>query len=803
MDSNLIKSGRPNKGGNRRARLAAAHSPAAKNTPDGKDDWMLGAAVTVILLVLAVFGQTRNFGFLNFDDNQYIQEIPAVCAGLKWESIKWAWLHSHVGQWHPLTTMSFMFDAEMGALKTGGGFHLQNVFHQALASVLLLFALRSLTGSFWRSAIAAAIFAVHPLRAESVAWITERKDVLSGVFLMATLWAYSHYVKQPKSWGRYLLVCVLFALGLLSKPMLVSLPFVFLLLDVWPLNRLSWDKVPSSGQEWLTFLNQLRPLVLEKAPIFVMAFASAVGAIYAVGEPFRPIPILDLIPRLKYIPISYATYLWQFIFPFNLAAHYPFVATGPATAKVVAAVLLLLGLSVLAWNRRKQHPYFLVGWLWFLGTMLPVIGLVPGGIQIMCDRYTYLTQIGLAVALVWAVANWVQRGLLPLSKISLGVLTGALIVGLAAVARNQANQWKDDKTLWTHALAVTTDNDYANEKLATTLQSQGERQESERLYREALRLNTRLVGSLNNLSILLRARGEFTEATKFQQMAVNEHPKWGLMRRNLGSALIQEKRPTEAIEAFREAVRLDPNDLEAKFNMGLVYSEYLGGKDNLEEAARHFQELIQKQPGFVEAHFSLGNAYYRLGKMDEAAQAYNRTLQLAPNHAKAANNLASIFSSRKQIPEAIALYKRAMVADPTYIESGRNLAEALTASGSYAEAAQVWRELITRKGDDLQSIFRLSWLLATCPDATVRRAFEARDLALKGIALSGSKEGALFDSLAAAQAHLGNFKEAEQAARQAVELSQANPASQALILKRLELYSDGKSYVESRTQTPQ
>jgi tetratricopeptide (TPR) repeat protein len=189
--------------------------------------------------------------------------------------------------------------------------------------------------------------------------------------------------------------------------------------------------------------------------------------------------------------------------------------------------------------------------------------------------------------------------------------------------------------------------------------------------------------------------------------------------------------------------------------------------------------------------------------MDEAAQAYNRTLQLAPNHAKAANNLASIFSSRKQIPEAIALYKRAMVADPTYIESGRNLAEALTASGSYAEAAQVWRELITRKGDDLQSIFRLSWLLATCPDATVRRAFEARDLALKGIALSGSKEGALFDSLAAAQAHLGNFKEAEQAARQAVELSQANPASQALILKRLELYSDGKSYVESRTQTPQ
>ena len=802
MDSNLIKSGRPNKGGNRKARNAAAQAAqaAARKTTDDTEAWLWGAAAILIILVLAVFGQTRNFGFLNFDDNQYIQEIPAVCAGLKWSSIQWAWMHSHVGQWHPLTTMSFMLDSELGALKTGGGFHVQNVFHQALASVLLLFALRSLTGSLWRSAIAAAIFAIHPLRAESVAWVTERKDVLSGVFLMATLWAYSHYVKRPQSWGRYLSVCVLFALGLLSKPMLVSLPFVFLLLDVWPLKRLSWDKVPANLQEWLAFFNQLRPLVLEKTPIFVMAFASAVGAIYAVGEPFRPIPILDLVPRLKYIPVSYATYVWQFLYPFNLAAHYPFVATGPATYKVVIALAILGTISLVAWFQRKQYPYFLVGWFWFLGTMLPVIGLVPGGIQIICDRYTYLTQIGLAVALVWAVASWIERGLLPLSKTAAGILAGGAILGLATVAHNQANQWKDDKTLWTHALAVTKDNDYAYEKLATTLQSQGERQESERLYTEALRLNSRLVGSLNNLSILMRARGEYAEGTRLQQMAVNEHPKWGLMRRNLGSALIQEKRPAEAADSFKEALRLEPNDLEARFNLGLVLGEYLGGKENMEEASRQFQELIKRQPGFVEGHFSLGNTLYRLGNMEEAAQCYQRTLQLNPNHAKAANNLASIYSSRKQLPEATALYRRAIAADPSYIEAGRNLAEALSGAGSYAESTQVWRELLTRKGDDVQSVFRLSWLLATCPDSTVRRAFESRDLALKGIEMTGGKEAALFDSLAAAYAQLGNFKEAEQAARKAVELSQANPGALAMIQKRLELYLEGKTFVDVKPQ---
>ncbi|MEI6714099.1 MAG: tetratricopeptide repeat protein [Verrucomicrobiota bacterium] len=843
--------------------------PEALDPEDDRDGALFLAVLGLLVLVCGVFMHTKTFGFLNFDDNQYIQEIQEVCSGLNWASIKWAWTHSHVGQWHPLTSMSFMLDSELDGLKTGSGFHIQNVLHQTIASVLLLFALRSLTGSIWRSAIAAAIFAIHPLRAESVAWVTERKDVLSGVFLMATLWAYSFYTKctipksrhltisallapllvitlcysagqsalfqsripsflkplsalQPELVGAilfillipiivlsfmwagapYTIVCILFALGLLSKPMLVSLPFVFLLLDIWPLNRLSWEKVPTTSEEWLAFWHRLWPLVREKIPIFLMAFASAAGAIIAVGTPFRPIPILDLLPRLKYIPLSYTTYVWQFFYPFNLSAHYPFVAQGPETWKVVACTLFLLLVTFLAWNRRNQHPYFLVGWLWFLGTMLPVIGLVPGGIQIMADRYTYLTQIGFAVALVWGISNWMERGILPIRKAVAGAIATCAILILSVAAYKQADHWKTDKDLWTHALAVTKDNDYANEKLATALQTLGQKDEAEVLYREAIRLNPRLVGSLNNLSIIVRSKGLFDEGAELQQRAVNEHPTWGLMYRNLGTARIQQKKFPEAKAAFEKAMELaisaNPQfpDLESEFNLGLLLSEYIGGKENIEEAEKHFENITTRQPNATEAHFNRGNCLYRLNRMDEAIRSYQATLKLAPIHAKAANNLAAIFAAQKRITEAIPLYKQAAAADPNYIEPARNLAEALALVNAYAEAVQVWREILNRKSDDLQSIFRLAWILATCPDGSIRRPFESRDLSLKAIEMTGGKEAPLFDSLAAAYAQIGNFEEAVANAQKAVEMSKNIPGNAAAMQQRLDLYLNQKPFIE-------
>ena len=766
------------------------------------DRWVGPLAVGLFLLVVAVFFQARNFGFLNFDDNQYIQEIEAVKAGLTWKSVWWAWTNSHVGQWHPLTSMSFMLDAQLGGLANGKIFHIHNILLQATASVLLFLALRSLTGSVWRSAIAASIFAIHPLRVESVAWITERKDVLSGVFLMATLWAYSHYTRLPSSRGRHLLVCVLFALGLLSKPMLVSLPFVFLLLDVWPLRRLSWDPVPTTTAGWLQWGRQLAPLVWEKMPLFVMAFASAYGAILAVGEPFRPIPILPLIPRLQYIPVSYATYLWQLIYPFNLCAHYPFVVSGPPGWKVVLCSLLLIALTVWAWKQRKNHPYFLVGWLWFLGTMLPVIGLVPGGIQIMADRYTYLTQIGLTTAMVWAVGSWVQSGKLRLSRIAVGALAAELVLGLAVAANLQTRHWQNDRTLWTHALAVSRDNDYAHEKLGTTLQSEGEREQSEQLYREALRLNPRLVGSLNNLSILMRQKGNFQEAVDLQKKAIQEHPKWGLMHRNLASALVGLKQFAEARDAFREAVRLVPNDLEARFSLAITLIDQLGGPEDLEEASKQLQRILELEPRAADAHFLLGNLRYRAGQPEEAAQYYRNALTLTPNHSRAANNLGSVLSQQGKLAEAAPLYKQAITADPSYIDAMRNLADVQFRSRAFTECAQTWREVLSRQPGDVNTLWRLSWMLSTCPDASSRRPFEARDLALKGIEISQGKDPAFHDALAAALAQLGKFPQALESIDKALDLLPKDHRDFPNLQRRRALYAEDKPYVDTLTPIP-
>lgn len=766
------------------------------NRPRNKTTELLIAAAAILLLVLAVFFQTRNFGFLNFDDNQYIQEIPAVQNGLKWDSIVWAWTNSHVGQWHPLTTMSFMLDSELGALKTGSGFHLQNVFHQALASVMLLFALHSLTGSVWRSAIAAAIFAIHPLRAESVAWVTERKDVLSGVFLMACLWAYSFYTKKTESTARYILVCVLFALGLLSKPMLVSLPFVFLLLDFWPLNRINWDKIPATGREWFEFLAKLWPLVREKTPIFVMAFASAIGAIIAVGHPFRPIPILDLIPRLKYIPLSYTKYVWQFFVPTHLAAHYPFVPQGPEDWKVVFCLAFLGFVSWHAWRSRARYPYFLVGWLWFLGTMLPVIGLVPGGIQIIADRYTYLTQIGISVALVWAINDWIDRDVLPITKVGAGIVAQTVIFALAIACHEQAKHWATDKSLWSHALAVTKNNDYASEKMATALQAEGDRDGAERLYRQAITLNPRLVGSLNNLSILLRSKGEVEEAIKLQTMAAKEHPTWSLMWRNLGSAYAQAQKPEEARKAFEEAIRLEPRDLESAFNVGLILSEMMGKQENLEEAISIFNRLTTAEPRFADGYFNKGNCFYRLNRMDEAVQAYQMAIQANPNHAKAYNNIGSILLSRNQFKESLPYFSKAIELDASYPDPLRNLAEASMRLGAFDNAIQAWRRQIEQNPNDAQSMFRLAWILATCPDGNVRRPFEARQVSQKGVELTQGKEAVFLDCLGAAQAQLGNFKEAEQAAIKALELFANNQQAAAAVQKRIDLYRSQQAYTD-------
>ncbi len=770
-------------------------------------------AVGLFLLVLAVFGDARHYTFLSYDDNQYILEIPAVREGLSFSSIWWAVSHSHVGQWHPLTSWSFILDSSISGLpaqlagKKGsdaaGWFHLHNVILHAAAASLLFLALRKLTGSIWRSAFAAALFAVHPLRAESVAWVTERKDVLSGFFLMATLWAYGFYAEKSASQKRHILLCVLFALGLLSKPMLVTLPFVFLLLDIWPLNRL--DIEPAVSGNWQPTWAQAWPLIREKLPLFVMAGASAVGAVFAVGTPFRPIPILPLIPRLEYIPVSYFNYVKQFFLPINLSPHYPFVVEGPGLAKMMGAIVVLLALSWLAWSWRKKQPSILLGWLWFLGTLLPVIGLVPGGIQIAADRYTYLPQIGMGISVAWVIGSLVVT---QLQKQTAALAAVAIIGFLSVAGAQQTAIWKDDESLWTHSLKVTKDNDYSSEKLASAYQARAMREpaekaeelrkEAERLFRDAIRLNPHLVGSLNNLSVLLRSKGELKEAIELQSKAVDEHPRWGLMHRNLASVLTQNREYDRAAASFEKAINLDANDIESHYNLGLILSETKPDPESLQKALGHFQAAVQLQPRFAEAHFSIGNALYRQQKVDEAIASFRRAIESDPRHARAYNNLASLLGTKGEKEEPLRLYTQAVNIDPNYIEAYRNLAEALLKAGNAPSSVQVWKAAIEKSPNDLPTLYRLAWIMATHPDASVRRTFEPVDLAKRGVELTQGKEPAFLDALAAAYAQSSRFPEACELVSKAIEILPQGPTSpQADALRaRLALYKEEKPYRE-------
>jgi tetratricopeptide (TPR) repeat protein len=808
----------PKKSGSKKQSASANLPGALQNEPlSWIDKWKVPLITAgLFLLVLAVFGEARKFGFLSYDDNQYILEIPAVREGLSLSSIWWAVTHSHVGQWHPLTSWSFIFDssvsglpAELASGKPGtaaGWFHLHNILLHGAASSLLFLALRQLTGSVWRSAFAAAIFAVHPLRAESVAWVTERKDVLSGFFLMATLWAYGFYAAKSSSVKRHVLLCVLFALGLLSKPMLVTLPFVFLLLDVWPLKR--WSIEPEIPGAWSPVLQQLKPLVFEKLPLFIMAFASAVGAIFAVGKPFRPIPILPLIPRLEYIPVSYLMYVRQFFIPTNLSPHYPFVVEGPGFARMAGSLLVLLALSWLAWIWRKKQPSILLGWLWFLGTLLPVIGLVPGGIQIAADRYTYLPQIGMGIAVAWVLGSVAKSALQKQTAVGAAVVTTIL---LSVAAAQQTSHWKDDESLWTHSLNVTKDNDYSSEKLASAFQARAVREtpekaaelrkDAERLFRDAIRLNPHLVGSLNNLSVLLRGKGELPEAIELQRKAAEEHPTWGLMHRNLASVLTQNRNFKEAIASFETAIKLDPNDIESHYNLGLVLSETQPDPQSVEKALRHFQAAVQLQPRFAEAHFSAGNALYRLGKVDEAIQSFRNAIECEPRHARACNNLASLLGTKGEKDEPIRLYNQAISLDPNYIEAYRNLAEALLKTGNGAGAIQLWKTALERNPNDLPTLYRLAWIQSTHPDPGLRRTFEPVDLAKRGMQLTEGKEPAFYDALAAAKAQTGEYSEACSLIEKALSiLPPGHPPAQSEALRaRLELYKQEKPF---RDQAP-
>ncbi|MGO9109395.1 MAG: hypothetical protein ACLP9L_09190, partial [Thermoguttaceae bacterium] len=455
----------------------AVNRLASDSTRQVRSPFILLAICGFLLLaVITVFGQTANHDFVNFDDDDYVYENRHVRGGLSGEGTVWAITACHFGNWHPLTWLSHMLDCQLYDLKPSGH-HLTNVLLHVAAAVLLFLALQRMTAAPWPSAWAAGVFAIHPLRVESVAWVAERKDVLSGLFFMLTLWLYACYAQRPASWGRYLLVVASFVLGLTAKPMLVTLPFVLLLLDYWPLGRLS----PLRAGSEKNGANLPRPerllvrLVMEKIPLFVLAVASCVVTLSAQHDAISSLERLPISWRVANAAVAYIAYLGKMFYPAGLAVLYPFPKRPPAAWEVIAAVTMLSAISAVVFVARQKCPYLLFGWLWYLGTLVPVIGLVQVGSQAMADHYTYLTQIGLYTAIAWGATH--LAGSRPCCRWTFAAVSTVVMAGLIVCAWRQAPYWRDHEALWTHTLACTSQNYLAHNNLGLALAFCGQLEE--------------------------------------------------------------------------------------------------------------------------------------------------------------------------------------------------------------------------------------------------------------------------------------------------------------------------------------
>jgi tetratricopeptide (TPR) repeat protein len=706
----------PSAGGTPPEVSARGGNQRQSSPPSGDLLAFLSGVVLLVSLVAAVFWQTGNFGILNFDDDQYM--TPLVMRGLTWEGFTRAWTSGHVGNWHPLTTLSFMLDAELFGTRWGG-YHLHNVLLHALASVFMFAALTRLTGAMGRSLVAAAVFAIHPLRVESVAWITERKDVLSGLFLATTLLAYAFYVEKPSSWRRYAVVVVSFIAGLLSKSMLVTLPLGLLIIDWWPLRRLApfsggWGFARPVGKRVRTDV-RTRPfaeLVIEKIPLLTLSGLSAVATVYSVGDVVRPINTLPFIVRASSSVVAYASYALQLVLspivlsldilcnllngmfstdfglgaafdPLRLAPHYPYSSTGPTIAQVVASALFVAAVTAFAWFWRRKWPSFTAGWSWYLLTLLPVIGFIPSGIQLIADRYTYISQIWLVVAVVWGLADFVDRVKVPKELGWAAALVGLL--GLTWSCWAQTRIWRDSESLWRHTLSVTSDNAYAHANLASVLAGKGEPVEAAEQNRKALAIESDNLIALSNLATLLVDQGNSAEAIRLYKRAVSINPKFVFGWFNLGNVLLKAGRENDAEEAWLEAVKLDEGMSAAWTNLANLSLE----QENWEEAVERAQRAVDTSGG-VSASVTLGRALERAGRIEEAALAYRRAVTLAPGSSMALNNLGSMLEREGRLEEAVSVFRQALAIEPEAPLLQFNLAVVLEQQSRRRQAAEAF-----------------------------------------------------------------------------------------------------------------
>jgi tetratricopeptide (TPR) repeat protein len=681
--------------------------------------------LTLVFLTLAVFIQVLGFEFVSLDDKVFVSDNPSIREGLTLNGITWAFQTMFASNWHPLTWISFLVDYEIFGLNPMG-YHLTNLLLHTLNVCLLFAVLRDLTGSLYRSALVAALFAVHPLHVESVAWVIERKDVLSTFFGILGIRAYHRYVRRPGV-GRYLAVAVLLALGLMAKPMLVSWPIVLLLLDYWPLERLG------PGQ-WLLCLK-------EKIPLAMLAAISCLLTVIAQhsgGATHQP-EDLSFGFRVANALVAYQNYLAMALFPTGLACFYPYSRIWNFET-VFLAGLLLAGVSVLLVLKSRQYRYLLTGWLWYLITLLPVIGLIQVGAQAMADRYTYVPLIGVFVMATWGGADLIRwmfrRTFSPVAQGMLMRLGAVFIVGvLATCAWAQTSYWKNSISLFEHALRVTENNSRMHYCMGIVLLQNNLPKEAGFHFGEAVRIEPNYSPAHYHYGVFLAQEGLRKEARFHLGESIRLGSTFPQAYNNLGILLMENGEFKEALDHFEQAVRMDPNYAEAQYNLGTV----LMNSGKIGAAMDHFCEAIRIQPDCFAAHFNWGIALAKAGLDKEAAFHFRKAIQLKPN------------------------------SNETYFCLGKSLLK----EGGIEEAVQCFRKTLQLKPDYVPALDELAWVLATANEMAQRNGPEAVQLAEKARQLTGGKEARPLAILAAAYAEAGRFSEAIAAAQQSMALARA------------------------------
>ncbi len=611
-----------------RARVA---EPAQASQSFGRRELMMVAALAVA--TLAVYGQVISHQFIKLDDDLSIQNNPMVIGGLTLKGIAWAFTTFHDSNWHPLTWISHQVDSQIFGLDAGGHLLVSALIH--VANTLLVFLLlKRLTGASWRSAIVAALFALHPLHVESVAWAVERKDNLSTFFGLLSLLAYALYAEAP-SWRRYALVAFWLALGLMSKPMLVTWPFVLLLLDYWPLKRLAWQPANGIGRfakAWVPLIREKLPLICLVAGSMLMTYlAQSAGGTLPMADP--PFSL-----RLSNALVSYAKYLFLTAWPTGLGVYYPFPPEGVPAWQVAGAVALLLVITALSIREARKRPYLIMGWFWFLGTLIPVIGVMRIGIGLeMADRYHYVPSIGLFTAIVFGLGELAVAW--RIGRVTIAAFSAIVLLGFGFLSGVQVRFWRDSVTLFERTLSVTSNNALIQNQLGVVLNQQGKRTEAFSHFAEALRIKPDYFHALANMALALSQQGKTAEAIDFYQRALKVRSDSAQAHMQLGRLLADQGKQDEALQEF---VKASPNDFDLRVRLG----EALARQGKHSEAISQLTVAARLKPNSAEVHNNLGLLLLMTGQPERSIPHFSTALRLKPDLAIAQDNLTR---AQKQI----------------------------------------------------------------------------------------------------------------------------------------------------------